>query len=95
MQTLIAGATAVETATIPKDDGSLEDSSAFTWSAEWKAGAGAAPPTPVITTVDTTHRLVVASSGGLGGQAVALRVTAEDPISGRVWISESQYLVKA
>jgi hypothetical protein len=45
--------------------------------------------------VNSTSWLLFAPTTGLGGRSCSLRVTAEDPVSGRVYISDYQYLIKA
>lgn len=95
MTSLIDGATAAEVATVPNDAGVLQPISTWTISAAWRAGGGIVPATPTYVSVDANTWLVLASTTGLGGRSCALRVTIEDPVSGRVYIRDAMYLVVA
>jgi hypothetical protein len=93
MQVIFEGASAVVRVQALDEAKTAQVIAGWTVSAAWHAGAGVTPATPAITTTDATTRTVVASSAGLGGRSASLRVTATDPVSGRVYIADALYLV--
>jgi hypothetical protein len=95
MQTIIDGATAILTLQVLDEKGAPRPVADWTMSAEWRAGTGVTPATPIITDVDTYTRMAVADSAGLGGRTATLRAVAEDQVSGKKLKADLEYLVKA
>ena len=95
MQTLIDGATAVVKVTAKDETGAALVIAGWTVAAVWRAGTGVVPATPTATSTDANTWTITAPSTGLGGRACELRVTATDPVSGKVLKTDVAYLVEA
>ena len=95
MQKIIAGATAVVKMTAKDETGAALVVSGWTVTAAWQAGTGVVPATATVTNTDANTWTITAPSTGLGGRAADLRVTATDPVSGKVLKTDVAYLVEA
>jgi hypothetical protein len=95
MQAIIDGETAVVTVQAKDEAGTLIPIAGWTVAAAWHSVTGATPPAANVTATDANTWTASASSAGLGGRSLSLRVTATNPVSGRVYIEDALYLIKA
>lgn len=94
MQTLIDGATAVAKFQVLDEAGVPQTINGWALTAKWLASPTVTPATPTWASADATTWLVIASTVGLGGNSATLRVQGDDPITGKVFIADLEYLVK-
>ena len=94
----IAGATvSIKVEAIDNLTGATKDMSTWTVTATWVVGVSgpATPPVPVCVPLTTTSWGVTASTTGLGGRAVPLRIVAVDPNSSTTLKIDVHYVIEA